>query len=139
MVITRRSMSRLAWWLIVGGPLFGLLGTVAGMARAFGNLAEASGAAKAQALAANISMCLWTTVAGMMVGYLIYDSTHFLVHHYSMPTKFGKFIKRHHMRHHFKDPDKDYGVSSPLWDVIFRTFSGDRNRTTPKTAVGTGA
>ncbi|MBK5098075.1 MAG: sterol desaturase family protein [Gemmatimonadetes bacterium] len=77
--------------------------------------------------------------AGMMIGYLIYDSTHFLVHHYSMPTKFGKFIKRQHMRHHFKDPDKDYGVSSPLWDVIFRTFSGDRNRTTPKTEVGTGA
>ena len=77
--------------------------------------------------------------AGMMVGYLIYDSTHFLVHHYSMPTKFGKFIKRHHMRHHFKDPDKDYGVSSPLWDVIFRTFSGDRKRPTSKPEVGTAA
>ncbi len=66
--------------------------------------------------------------AGMMVGYLIYDSTHFLVHHYSMPTKFGKFIKRHHMRHHFKDPDKDYGVSSPAMGRDFRTFSGDRKR-----------
>jgi len=68
MIITRSSISRLAWWLVVGGPLFGLLGTVVGMARAFGNLAQASGAAKAQALAHNISLCLWTTAAGLMVG-----------------------------------------------------------------------
>jgi sterol desaturase/sphingolipid hydroxylase (fatty acid hydroxylase superfamily) len=53
-----------------------------------------------------------------------------------MPTKFGKLVKRHHMRHHFKDPDKDYGVSSPLWDLIFRTFSSDRDRTIPKAEAG---
>lgn len=74
--------------------------------------------------------------AGTMVGYLIYDTTHFLVHHYSVRTKFGKLVKRHHMRHHFKDPDKDYGVSSPLWDLIFRTFSSDRDRTIPKAEAG---
>jgi sterol desaturase/sphingolipid hydroxylase (fatty acid hydroxylase superfamily) len=75
--------------------------------------------------------------AGMMVGYLIYDSTHFLVHHYSMPTRFGKFLKRQHMRHHFKDPDKDYGVSSPLWDIVFSTFSGDNRRR--RSDAGAGA
>jgi len=75
--------------------------------------------------------------AGLLVGYLAYDSTHFMVHHHSMPTRAGNFLKRHHMRHHFRDPDRDYGVSSPLWDVVFRTFSGDRRR--PRSASETGA
>jgi 4-hydroxysphinganine ceramide fatty acyl 2-hydroxylase len=62
--------------------------------------------------------------AGLLVGYLICDTTHFVVHHGAMPTAFGKLLKRTHMRHHFLDPDEDYGVSSPLWDIVFRTYSG---------------
>jgi len=64
--------------------------------------------------------------AGLLVGYLIYDTTHFVVHHRSMPTAFGKLIKKAHMRHHFLDPDEDYGVSSPLWDIVFRTYGGKK-------------
>jgi hypothetical protein len=64
--------------------------------------------------------------AGLLVGYLIYDTTHFVVHHRSMPTAFGKLVKKAHMRHHFLDPDEDYGVSSPLWDIVFRTYGGKK-------------
>lgn len=65
--------------------------------------------------------------AGLLVGYLIYDTTHFVVHHRSVPTGFGKLIKKAHMRHHFLDPDEDYGVSSPLWDIVFRTYGGKKS------------
>ena len=64
--------------------------------------------------------------AGLLVGYLIYDTTHFVLHHRSVPTAFGKMIKRSHMRHHFMEPDENYGVSSPLWDIIFRTYGGKK-------------
>jgi len=64
--------------------------------------------------------------AGLLVGYLVYDTTHFVVHHRSPPTAFGKLLKKAHMRHHFLDPDEDYGVSSPLWDVVFRTYGGKK-------------
>ncbi|MEK6255253.1 MAG: sterol desaturase family protein, partial [Gemmatimonadales bacterium] len=64
--------------------------------------------------------------AGGLLGYLIYDTTHFVVHHGSVPTAFGKLIKKSHMRHHVLDPDEDYGVSSPLWDIIFRTYGGKK-------------
>ncbi len=64
--------------------------------------------------------------AGLLVGYLIYDTTHFVLHHKSVPTALGKLIKKAHMRHHFLDPDEDYGVSSPLWDIIFRTYGGKK-------------
>lgn len=65
--------------------------------------------------------------AGLLVGYLLYDTTHFVVHHKSVPTAFGKLIKKAHMRHHFLDPDEDYGVSSPLWDIVFRTYGGGKH------------
>ena len=65
--------------------------------------------------------------AGLLVGYLVYDTTHFVLHHKSVPTSFGKLIKKSHMRHHFLDPDEDYGVSSPLWDIVFGTYGGKNN------------
>jgi len=33
------------------------------------------------------------------------------------------FLKQYHLRHHYKDDDRGYGVSSPFWDYIFRTVS----------------
>jgi len=59
--------------------------------------------------------------AGFMVGYLIYDLTHYATHHFAMRRGYGKYIKRYHMAHHYKDPDTRYGVSSPLWDWVFGT------------------
>ena len=47
-------------------PMLGLLGTVTGMVRAFGSLADA-GAMKDQLLALAISGALWTTVAGLLI------------------------------------------------------------------------
>ena len=56
-----------------------------------------------------------------MLGYLAYDYIHFYTHHGKGEGRMGKFLKRYHLDHHFKDHDKKYGVSSPLWDHIFRT------------------
>jgi sterol desaturase/sphingolipid hydroxylase (fatty acid hydroxylase superfamily) len=59
--------------------------------------------------------------AGFLTGYLFYDITHYAVHHFNMHSKFWLAIKNHHIKHHYQDPDKGYGVSSPFWDYIFRT------------------
>ena len=66
--------------------------------------------------------------AGFVTGYLAYDTTHFAVHHFRMPTAWGRYLKKRHARHHYLDPDSDYGVSSPLWDLVFRTFTPLRSR-----------
>jgi sterol desaturase/sphingolipid hydroxylase (fatty acid hydroxylase superfamily) len=63
-------------------------------------------------------------VAGFMLGYLAYDLTHYATHHFPMRWGPLKYLKRHHMRHHFKTPDQRFGVSSPLWDVVFGTLPG---------------
>ncbi len=59
--------------------------------------------------------------AGFLIGYLIYDYTHYYVHHFVPKTKIGKRVREHHMRHHFQDHRYGYGVSSPIWDYVFRT------------------
>jgi sterol desaturase/sphingolipid hydroxylase (fatty acid hydroxylase superfamily) len=64
--------------------------------------------------------------AGFVVGYLFYDGTHFYVHHFVPTGRWGKFLRRHHMTHHFADHDGGFGVSSPLWDLVLRTMPSKR-------------
>jgi sterol desaturase/sphingolipid hydroxylase (fatty acid hydroxylase superfamily) len=59
--------------------------------------------------------------AGFILGYLFYDITHYAIHHFNMHNKFWLAIKNHHMLHHYQDEYRGYGVSTPFWDVIFRT------------------
>jgi dihydroceramide fatty acyl 2-hydroxylase len=63
--------------------------------------------------------------ASFLVGYLAYDYTHLYLHVGSPRTRLGRYLRRHHMRHHFVTPDARWGVTSPLWDWVFRT-TGER-------------
>jgi dihydroceramide fatty acyl 2-hydroxylase len=65
---------------------------------------------------------------GFLAGYLLYDYTHYYVHHFVPRTRLGKRLREQHMRHHFQDHRFGYGVSSPLWDVVFRTLPRVRRR-----------
>ena len=49
------------------GPLWGLMGTIAGMIGTFNGIAEKTGDAKAEALAANISFSIYSTFLGIIV------------------------------------------------------------------------
>jgi sterol desaturase/sphingolipid hydroxylase (fatty acid hydroxylase superfamily) len=68
--------------------------------------------------------CAEPFMAFFLMGYLVYDYTHFAVHHFTPRTRFGRFIKSHHMQHHYVNPDSRWGVSSPLWDYVFGTIEG---------------
>ncbi|KPJ13123.1 Fatty acid 2-hydroxylase [Papilio machaon] len=65
---------------------------------------------------------------GGLIGYLIYDMIHYYVHHGS--PKDGTYLyamKRYHSNHHFVNHDKgkyqfSYGISSKIWDHVFKTF-----------------
>jgi sterol desaturase/sphingolipid hydroxylase (fatty acid hydroxylase superfamily) len=64
---------------------------------------------------------LFSFFPGFLLGYLCYDMLHYAMHHYNFKSGIMKRIKQHHMLHHYQDPDKGYGVSSSLWDIILRT------------------
>jgi len=59
---------------------------------------------------------------GFMVGYTGYLSVHFIVHAYPPPKNFFKQLWVNHSVHHYKNHDSNYGVSSPLWDYLFKSF-----------------
>jgi sterol desaturase/sphingolipid hydroxylase (fatty acid hydroxylase superfamily) len=59
--------------------------------------------------------------AAFLAGYLAYDMTHFHVHHHKPRTRLGKMLRELHMRHHFQDHTRGFGVSAPFWDVVFGT------------------
>jgi sterol desaturase/sphingolipid hydroxylase (fatty acid hydroxylase superfamily) len=58
---------------------------------------------------------------GFGVGYLAYDGVHYFTHHLKATSALGKFLKKWHMVHHHTGVDGLYGVSTPLWDYVFRT------------------
>jgi dihydroceramide fatty acyl 2-hydroxylase len=59
--------------------------------------------------------------AGFLSGYLFYDMLHYHVHHHRPRTALGKRMRELHMRHHFQDHERGYGVSAPFWDHVFGT------------------
>jgi sterol desaturase/sphingolipid hydroxylase (fatty acid hydroxylase superfamily) len=65
------------------------------------------------------------TFAGFIAGYLAYDTIHFATHHIRPRSWMSRYLKRRHFRHHYADSEKDFGVSSPLWDAILGTMSAD--------------
>ena len=67
-------------------------------------------------------------MTGFLTGYLFYDMTHYAVHHFNMHSKFWLAIKNHHMKHHYQDPAKGFGVSSPIWDKIIGTDFTGKNK-----------
>ena len=39
-----------------------------------------------------------------------------------VPTRVGRYLRQYHLVHHYKTPDRHFGVSSPLWDFVFRIW-----------------
>lgn len=63
--------------------------------------------------------------SGFIIGYLFYDLTHYATHHWPIRGGAFKWLKRYHMMHHYKTPNARFGVSSPLWDIVFGTKPAD--------------
>lgn len=58
--------------------------------------------------------------AGGTLGYILYDVTHYVIHHTKLP-QFLQDIKTYHLEHHYKNYEMGFGVTSRFWDVIFET------------------
>jgi sterol desaturase/sphingolipid hydroxylase (fatty acid hydroxylase superfamily) len=74
-------------------------------------------------------------LAGTFFGYLCYDWVHYYSHHGRPRTAAGRFLRRFHKAHHYRCATSRYGLSSPLWDLVFRTHD---DRPTGRCRAGTG-
>ena len=66
--------------------------------------------------------------AGFFAGYLVYDMLHYYLHHFTPHGRLGRMLRERHMRHHFQDDTRGFGISAPYWDEVFRTSPRDRAR-----------
>ncbi len=58
---------------------------------------------------------------GFFTGYLLYSFVHRATHVMRPPKRFRK-LWMHHSLHHYRYPDKAFGVSNTLWDRVFGTM-----------------
>lgn len=62
--------------------------------------------------------------AGGHLGYIIYDVTHYVLHHAKLPAYFQE-LKKYHLEHHYKNYELGFGVTSKFWDRVFGTLLTD--------------
>jgi len=58
-------------------------------------------------------------LSGFVVGWVGYEALHYAAHHGSGGPALLRVIRRHHLAHHFRDPRRGFGISSPTWDRVF--------------------
>jgi dihydroceramide fatty acyl 2-hydroxylase len=61
-------------------------------------------------------------LGGILAGYLAYEWVHWSTHYVPAKTRVGKWLRAYHMTHHHKLPHARFGVTSPLWDLVFGTY-----------------
>ncbi|MCF6138361.1 sterol desaturase family protein [Pseudalkalibacillus berkeleyi] len=85
-----------------------------------------------------ISGNLFYTLAfmcGLKVMLFFYEWKHYVAHRPIKPrTKFGVWMKKIHILHHYKNENYWYGVSNPVGDYLFGTMKEEKTVETSKTA-----
>ena len=60
---------------------------------------------------------------GMTAGYFCYEWLHFQCHHGRSRLRLLRYLRMYHLLHHYRTPEMRFGVTSPLFDLVFGTFA----------------
>jgi hypothetical protein len=58
---------------------------------------------------------------GIIAMYLLYEVLHRRAHTHPPRGRYGRWRRRNHFAHHFVDPRRAQGVTTPVWDFVFGT------------------
>jgi 4-hydroxysphinganine ceramide fatty acyl 2-hydroxylase len=61
-------------------------------------------------------------LSGGLTGYILYDLTHYYLHHGIPITSHLREMKSYHLNHHYKNYHLGYGISTKFWDRVFGTL-----------------
>jgi sterol desaturase/sphingolipid hydroxylase (fatty acid hydroxylase superfamily) len=64
----------------------------------------------------------WAFAGGAGGGFFVYEYFHTVTHWRAPRTAYGRFVRRHHLHHHFASPMANHGFTTPLWDVVLGTY-----------------
>lgn len=70
--------------------------------------------------------------AGWFVAYFVYEWIHAANHTRGPKTAYGRWTRKSHFHHHFGAPMKNFGVTLPLWDIVFGTYEPPALVTVPR-------
>jgi hypothetical protein len=72
---------------------------------------------------------------GFTLTYGAYEVLHRRIHTHPPKGRYSRWMRRHHLDHHYKSPRANHGVTSPVWDFAFGTAKPvERIRVPRKTA-----
>jgi sterol desaturase/sphingolipid hydroxylase (fatty acid hydroxylase superfamily) len=60
-------------------------------------------------------------MGGVLIGYVIYDCSHYWEHHCNPTIKYFKDMQEFHMDHHYVAGEGKYGITNTFWDWVFNT------------------
>jgi 4-hydroxysphinganine ceramide fatty acyl 2-hydroxylase len=58
---------------------------------------------------------------GIAAGFSAYEYVHYRIHFAHPASALESRLRTRHLAHHVAEPDAIFGVTSPIWDVIFGT------------------
>ncbi|MTH55445.1 fatty acid hydroxylase family protein [Bacillus mangrovi] len=72
---------------------------------------------------------------GLIFMLLVYEWKHYVAHRPIKPLfKFGRWLKKTHQLHHYKNENYWYGVSNPIGDLLFGTLKNEKEVEKSQTA-----
>lgn len=72
---------------------------------------------------------------GMIIMLLVYEWKHYIAHRPIRPlTPYGRWLKKQHILHHYKNENYWFGVSNPVYDFLFKTYKEGKDVETSETA-----
>lgn len=72
---------------------------------------------------------------GMIGMFLMYEWKHYIAHRPIRPiTRFGRWLKKQHILHHYKNENYWFGVSNPFYDFLFGTYKEGKDVKLSETA-----
>jgi hypothetical protein len=75
------------------------------------------------AITRNVSVSA-AMLLGAVLGLFYYEWVHYVAHIPFVPkTRFGRWIKKYHLWHHFKNERMWFGVTNPSMDLVGRSYA----------------
>ncbi len=59
---------------------------------------------------------------GFVLMYGMYELAHRRSHTHPPRGAYSRWIRLHHYYHHFRNPHKNHGVTTPFWDMVFGSY-----------------
>lgn len=76
----------------------------------------------------------WATAftTGLIATYFAYEVAHRRAHTHPPRNRYGRWVRRSHLHHHFGAPMRNFGVTTPVWDRLAGTYDDPGVVTVPR-------